>query len=261
MYDSDETRSRRALLGTAAGSFAALAGCTSTLPSLGGSSKEEATTTGGSGSNSGTSSGGSLLYASDETTKFDVDLAGNPLMGSPDAPLDVYYWTDYQCPFCKKFEQNTLPKLVEDYLRPGKLRMVVMENPYIGQASETAARMSKCVWRTVRDENPGAFKRWHATVFDEQGKENSGWATKENLLEITRGVSGVDAGAVESCMNEETKAVKASVDADVQAAESNGIRGTPAFIFFDRESKKAGKIVGAQPYSLFKKAIRKVDDA
>ncbi|WP_433631463.1 DsbA family protein [Halomicrococcus sp. NG-SE-24] len=261
MYDSDESSSRRALLGTAAGSLAALAGCTSALPSMGGSSNDGGDTPSGSDSNDGASSGTSLLYASDETTKFDVDLEGNPLMGSADAPLDVYYWTDYQCPFCKKFEQNTLPKLVDDYIEPGKLRMVVMENPYIGQASETAARMSKCVWRTVRDENPDAFKRWHATIFDEQGKENSGWAKEKNLLEITRGVSGVDAGAVESCMNEETKAVKASVDADVQAAKSNDIRGTPAFIFFDRESEKAGKIVGAQPYSLFEKAIRKVDNA
>ncbi|WP_254662930.1 thioredoxin domain-containing protein [Haladaptatus sp. W1] len=205
--------------------------------------------------------GTALLYATEETTKFGIDLQGNPVIGSADAPLDMYYWSDYQCPFCQKFEQNTFPKLLEDYVKPGKVRIVVLDKPYIGQASETAARMAKCVWRTVRDEKPDAFKRWHSSMFDEQGKENSGWAQRSNLLEITDNVRGVDATAVESCMKQNRDAVIASIDADVKASEKNGLRGTPAFIIFDRESTKAGKVVGAQPYSLFKKAFRKISDA
>jgi len=254
MYDSDGSSSRRAFLGATAGSLAALAGCTSTFQSGGdGSTDDGGTTTSGASD--------SLLYASDAKTGYGIDLAGNPIMGSADAPLDVYYWTDYQCPFCARFEEETLPKLLKNYVRPGELRMVVMENPYFGEASRTAARMSKCVWRQVRAETPDAYKRWHSAVFDEQGKKNSGWAKKANLLDITEGVEGVDADAVESCLAENAKAVKSSVDDDVTAASQSGIRGTPAFVFYNPSSDVSGKLVGAQPYPLFEKAIRKMKDA
>ncbi|EFW92301.1 DSBA oxidoreductase [Haladaptatus paucihalophilus DX253] len=98
-------------------------------------------------------------------------------------------------------------------------------------------------------------------MFDKQGKENSRWAQRSNLLEITDTVQGVDATAVASCMKRNKDAVRASIDDDIKASETNGIRGTPAFIIVDRKSTKAGKLVGAQPYSLFKKAFKKVDNA
>jgi protein-disulfide isomerase len=254
MYDSDGPSSRRAFLAGTAGSLAALAGCTSSFQSGDGGA-----TNGGGTTTSGAS--GSLLYASDEKTGYGIDLADNPLMGSADASLDVYYWTDYQCPFCARFEEETLPKLVENYVRPGVLRMVVMENPYFGEASRIAARMSKCVWRQVKGETPDAYRRWHSSVFDEQGKKNSGWAKKDNLLDITTGVEGVDAEAVETCLDENEKSLQSSIDADVQAASQSGIRGTPAFVFYNPATKKSGKVVGAQPYTLFEKAIKRMKNA
>jgi protein-disulfide isomerase len=258
MRDANRPTSRRLFLGSVAGSLSAIAGCTNISESLNNDSDTRSTTTSSHKPNNNSTS---LLYATEKTTKFGIDLQGNPVIGSADAPLDMYYWSDYQCPFCQKFEQNTFPKLLDNYVKTGDVRIVVLEKPYIGQASETAAQMAKCVWRTVRNENPDAFKRWHSAMFDKQGKENSGWAQRSNLLEITDSVQGVDATAVASCMKKNRDAVIASIDADVKASEKNGIRGTPAFIIFDRESTKAGKLVGAQPYSLFKKAFKKVDNA
>ncbi|WP_433631469.1 DsbA family protein [Halomicrococcus sp. NG-SE-24] len=283
MFDS-ETSNRRAFLGVAAGSVAGMAGCTSALQgSDGGPTTSESGTTGEpgtsaastatgtktpSGTDSATSStrgsGGdsrdpeTLVYASDETTSYGVDLAGNPVMGSPDAPVDLYYWSDYQCPFCKKFEQDTFPKLLEKQIRPGNVRLVILEYPNIGQASETAARMSKCVWRQVREDDPMAFKRWHATMFDEQKKPNSGWAKTQNLLDITASVNGVDASTVESCLKNDAQAVKASVDEDERAGDSKGVQATPTFIFDDPTSNDlAPMIEGAQPYPRFEAVIQR----
>ncbi|SHL59286.1 DsbA family protein [Haladaptatus paucihalophilus] len=257
MRDVNGLKSRRLFLGTVAGSLSAIAGCTSILPSSSNDSDTGGTTSNHSSNRNSTS----LLYATEKTTKFGIDLQGNPVIGAADAPLDLYYWSDYQCPFCQKFEQNTFDKILNNYVKSSDVRIVVLEKPYIGQASETAAQMAKCVWRTVRNENPDAFKRWHSTMFDKQGKENSRWAQRSNLLEITDTVQGVDATAVASCMKRNKDAVRASIDDDIKASETNGIRGTPAFIIVDRKSTKAGKLVGAQPYSLFKKAFKKVDNA
>ncbi|WP_458206474.1 DsbA family protein [Haladaptatus sp. NG-SE-30] len=279
MFDSDKT-GRRAFLGTTVGALLGLSGCTSITDQLGGqtstndSTRKTTTETEtkaetGTETKSGTTHSedgnstdrSSLLYATDEKTGYGIDLQGNPVMGSPDAPVDIYYWSDYQCPFCKKFEQETLPKLIEDYVQPGTVRIVVLDLPYLGSDSTTAARMAKCVWRRVRDEDPDAFKRWHAAVFDEQGKENSGWASKANLLEITQSVKGVDADAVDSCLQNQTKEIKSSINADVSAADTSDIRGTPGFIFYNRKSDESRKIIGGQPYPLFEKAIRKTQNA
>ena len=265
-FDSDGRPGRRAFLASTAGSFAALAGCTGILqssddgaPSGGGGS----TTSGGGGTDDGTTTtpiSGPLVRASDETTDYGIDLAGNPLFGSADAPVDMYYWSDYQCPFCRRFEQNTLPKLLKNHVRSGTVRIVVLEYPNIGARSKTAARMSKCVWRQVKDDDPAAFKRWHATMFDEQGKPNSGWAKKANLLDVTKGVEGVDADAVETCLDENAKAVKESVAADSQAGDDKGVSATPSFIFDDPTSDDlAPMIKGAQPYPRFESVIERVN--
>jgi hypothetical protein len=40
------------------------------------------------------------LHPSTGTTGYGVELQGSPVMGSDDAPIDMYYWTDYMCPWC-----------------------------------------------------------------------------------------------------------------------------------------------------------------
>lgn len=280
MFDDDTRSCRRGFLCLTAGSLATVAGCTSVIDSVGketpenddGTRSESTITptdtppnTGGTKTNSSDPShnGGNeptnpktLVYKNTATTNFGIDLRGNPVMGSPDAPVDIYYWSDYQCPFCKRFEQETFPKLLKNFIRPGNVQFVVLEYPNIGNASRTAARISKCVWRQVREENPTVFKRWHATMFDEQKKPNSGWATKEKLLDITSTVDGVDVGAVKSCLQNKEQYARSTVSADVDAGVNNNVSVTPTFIFYGTESHHSTTIKGAQPYARFEAAIQ-----
>jgi protein-disulfide isomerase len=248
--------SRRAALGGAAAGLAGLAGCSSVGglfgggPSAGGSSPDE-----NESGNQSSGSAASLLHASAETTPTGIDLAGNPIAGASDAPVDMYYWSDFQCPFCNRFEQNALPKLLENEVADGRLRIVLLELPNIGSASRTAARMAKCVWRRVKETRPDAYHRWHATVYDNQGEPNSGWATRKRLHEITESVDGVDAGAVHGCMDDRREAMQALVEDDVAQAREHGVSVTPGFVLYGRGSGTERAITGAQPYPRFRKEI------
>ncbi|RLM54147.1 disulfide bond formation protein DsbA [Halobellus sp. Atlit-31R] len=182
-------------------------------------------------------------------------------MGVSDASLDVYYWSDYQCPFCRRFERNTLPELIENHVETGSVRIVFIEYPYLGEASTTAAVLDRCVWRQVREETPARYWAWHSAVFDAQERGNSEWASRANLLDITRRVDGIDAAAVDACATERGSAIEASIREDVQQASQYGIRGSPAFVLYNRETNAAGKMVGAQPYDRFDEAISKVKGA
>jgi len=204
---------------------------------------------------------GTQFHRSTESTDFGIDLQGHPIMGSPDASLDLYYWSDYQCPFCRRFERETLPELVENHVRTGTVRIVFIEYPYLSEASMTAAVMDRCVWRQVRDEEPSRYWPWHSAVFEAQGEKGSGWASRSNLLDITRQVKDIDAAAVDTCMWQRGREIESSIRADVEQAATFDIRGSPAFIIFDTASEAAGKLVGAQPYDRFETAISRIQNA
>src|SRR4051812_16733117 len=41
-----------------------------------------------------------------------VKTGNDPFMGNPNAPVTIAYWYDYQCPFCQKAEEESMPQLV-----------------------------------------------------------------------------------------------------------------------------------------------------
>ncbi|MEE8492934.1 MAG: thioredoxin domain-containing protein, partial [Nitrospirales bacterium] len=58
-----------------------------------------------------------------------VSISGSPTMGKKDAPVTVVEFSDYQCPFCRRFFQTTLPKIKEEYIDTGKVRYVFRDFP------------------------------------------------------------------------------------------------------------------------------------
>ncbi len=67
-------------------------------------------------------------------------IADDPLaMGSPDAPVVLIEYADYRCPFCAKFEQDTLPSIVEEYVNTGLVRVEFRDMPVFGEQSMAAA--------------------------------------------------------------------------------------------------------------------------
>jgi len=201
------------------------------------------------------------FHTSEETTGFGVDLAGRPIAGESDAPVDVYYWTDYLCPFCKKFETETLPDVGRDYVDTGEARLVVLSYPNIGEYSMPAAVWSRCVWQQVAEEDPAAFWRWHEAAFDEQAESGHDWADEETFTGVTERTENVPLDAVDTCRRERGDSIRESVDADLASAQSARIRGTPGFVIYNRESDTAGKLVGAHPYDNFADALDQISEA
>jgi protein-disulfide isomerase len=265
MADPRRRRSRRRLLGGAGGALVAgVAGCVgSGSEARGGADDAGANTVAGTATTgrSGSDDGGEVASPTrvgSGTTGFDVGVDGDPVLGRGDAPVDLYYWTDYQCPFCKRFEEGAFPRLLDREVSEGRLRIVPLELPNIGQASWNAAVMARCVWKTVRERRPAAFLDWHRAVFEEQGEPNSGWASTGNLLSIAESVDGVDAAAVESRFEGDTAAELETVRTQRRRAGDAGVGATPGFVAYGRESGSTAKLTGAQPYERFSTVIGSV---
>ncbi|SNZ17886.1 Protein-disulfide isomerase [Natronoarchaeum philippinense] len=198
------------------------------------------------------------FHESDGTSGFGVELAGRPIAGERDATVDLYYWTDYLCPFCKKFETETLPQIGRNYLDTGDVRLVMLSYPNIGRYSMPASVWGRCVWAQAADTEPEAFWRWHGAAFDEQAESGTGWADEVTFAGVTEQTDGVDLAAVEDCRANRGESIRESISVDLETGRSAGLRGTPGFVIYNRQSDAAGKLVGAHPYENFADAIDQV---
>ncbi|MDY6770679.1 MAG: thioredoxin domain-containing protein [Candidatus Nanohaloarchaea archaeon] len=193
-------------------------------------------------------------------TVSSISFDDDPTIGSPDAPVTIVYWGDFQCPFCKRFEQQTFPRLREDYIKTGKVRFVFKDFAFLGPDSTTAAIASQCVWRQVGQTNPEAYWDWHAQMYDRQDGENRGWGDRQDILAMTRNLTGIDASRVRSCMEENRQQIRQELSEDESQARTVGVSATPGFVIYRSGSETGTKIVGAQPYSRFRTIIeRKLD--
>ncbi|MDA8428738.1 MAG: thioredoxin domain-containing protein [Geobacteraceae bacterium] len=176
-----------------------------------------------------------------------VSVAGVPFLGKADAPLTLVMFTDYQCPFCSRFETQTLPEIKRQYIDTGKLRFVVrdMPLPFHPYASK-AAEATHCA--------------------EEQGKY---WELREKLVangdkldakllpEYARQV-GLDVAKFSACLESGRQAEK--VRASSSLAASIGISGTPSFVIGRSKGDRVEgvTIVGAQPFAAFDQKLKEL---
>jgi protein-disulfide isomerase len=148
-----------------------------------------------------------------------VPQAGAAL-GRPDAPVTLVEYADLQCPYCAEWAARTLPTLVGDYVRAGKLRIVFRGLAFLGPDSGTALDAALAAGRHGRlwDVVDGLYRR--------QGAENAGWVTDELLDEVA-----VDAGLRGARLRDESKSswVAAQRGRNDRAAQAAGVTGTPSF--------------------------------
>jgi len=174
-----------------------------------------------------------------------VDLKDDPFVGEAKAPVAIAYWSDYQCPFCKKFETETMQQLKKNYVDTGKAKIVFKDYQFLGPDSLSAALYARAVWELY----PEQFYAWREAVFAKQDAENGGWGSEANVKALTGTIAGIDAEKVASAVTANKEKYQKMIDDDKAEADKFGISGTPGFI--------VGKelIYGAQPLEAFTKVI------
>ncbi len=179
--------------------------------------------------------------------KIDISMVkteGKPFVGNPNAPVTIAYWFDYQCPFCKQFEEQTMPLVVTDYVKTGKVKVVFKDFQFLGPDSQSAGLVEQAVWEIA----PEKFYEWHKAIYDKQDKENAGWGNKADILALTKNL-GIDSVKIEERIKTKAAEYQKAMDADKTEGGTFGVNGTPGFIIATQ------LISGAVPYSVIKQAI------
>ena len=156
-------------------------------------------------------------------------------------------FTDYQCSFCSRFENQTLPEIKKQYIDTGKLRFVVRDLPL--------------------PFHPNAPKAAEAThCADEQGKYwelrdklvNNGDKLGATLLPNYAKLVGLDVDKFSACLESGRYADK--IKASAALASSIGLSGTPSFVVGSSKGDMVDgvKLVGAQPFAAFDQKLKEL---
>jgi protein-disulfide isomerase len=171
---------------------------------------------------------------------------GHPFRGKPDAPLTMVEYTDYLCPFCARHFSQTMPALLEKYVRAGKVKFVLRDFP-LAQLHPTAPRVAMAA-ACVAEQGAARFWQMHDALFEAQ-RQLSGLPDPTVVLVATVGRIGADVPAYEQCMTSGRHAAR--VQQEAEAAQKLGFTGTPTFQFVPKTGDKTYTLSGAQPVNVF----------
>lgn len=162
-------------------------------------------------------------------------------MGSPDAPVLVEEFSDFQCPYCALYVRETFPQIRETYIEAGKVRYVFRQLPLpMHRHAQPAAEASLCAVEQ------GKFWAMHDRLFAEQNQW-AGQADATFYFKQLAGKLGLDRAQFDACLDGHATAPR--VAQDVQDAIHKGARGTPFFLI------NGTPLSGAHPFANFEKVI------
>ena len=174
---------------------------------------------------------------------------GYPFIGEANAPVTMWEYSDYLCPFCGRHARDTYPKLLEQYISTGKLKLVFRDFA-IPSLHSTAHFGHEAAW-CVSEQNITYYWQMHDLLFERQSQ----WATISDPSGFLEGLVkeiGAKLGPYRRCFKKST--YQQVVEQGFNEAREMGFNGTPSFRLTTKDDLSYD-IVGAQPLENFQIAI------
>lgn len=176
----------------------------------------------------------------------EILVDGRPAMGDPKAPLTMVEFSDYQCPFCRRFSIATLPRIRKEYIETGKLRYVFRDFPItsIHPLAVGAASAAHCA------AEQGKYWDMHDLIF-QKSREIKPAQLKGHAKTI-----GLDDAKFSECFD--SKRYLRQIATDIRDGQRAGVSGTPTFFLGPTKNGKTftgAALRGAQPYAVFKRTL------
>jgi len=181
---------------------------------------------------------------------FDVSQLGINY-GAPGAPIQVVEFSDFGCPHCREFHEQTYPVLYRDYVQTGEVIWKYV--PFVLGVfpnSLDAARAGQCAieqgdFAPMRDQLFSHQQQWETVEADSALSLFVGYAEE----------AGLDAGQLRSCMQGGGGDAEEKIRRGIQVGRQVGVRGTPTFFI------QGQKLQGDRPVSFFREIFDQVLDS
>jgi protein-disulfide isomerase len=168
-----------------------------------------------------------------------ADLAR--IQGDPNATVWVIEVSDFQCPYCKQWHDETYKTLRDEFVRTGKIRLAYVNFPLAQhQYAWPAAESAMCAGAQ------GKFWEMHDALFNTQAKWEA-LPAPAAFFDSLATAQGLNVSRWRSCV--QSGKMKSWIQADHDRAQTAGAGSTPSFMIGDKI------LVGAQPIQELRRAI------
>lgn len=183
---------------------------------------------------------GPNLLRGESENKIQIEIGdSDPILGDAKAPVTIIAFEDFECPFCRRFSQQTLPLITEQYVKTGKVRVVWKDFPLsIHSHAQRAHEAARCAWAQEK------FWEYHGMLFDNQSNLN------DNSLKQYAKKLGLNEDQFSSCLS--SGKYTSLIRDKISEGNTIGVTGTPSFLINGR------LVVGAQPYQTFADIINQL---
>ena len=170
---------------------------------------------------------------------------GGLSVGKENAPLVLVEYTDYQCPFCQRYHNDSFEKIKANFIDTGKIRYVSRDFPLpFHENARRGATAGRCA-----AEQGKFWELRHTMIVNAnqlQADKLGGYAQSASL----------DVPKFQACVDSDK--FKAAIDKDIAEGSAAGINGTPSFVLGRLENGKLQgvRMVGAMPYAQFEAKIQ-----
>ena len=170
-------------------------------------------------------------------------------LGKSGAPVTIYLYEDFQCPYCGQFSRQMFPRLVEDYVRGGKAELISEPLTFLGPDSVEAARAALAAGKQDR------YWPYQSLLFENQEEENSGYVTTSFLEGLAKQTPGLDVSKWDATRR--GNSVESELYEAQAKARSAGVDSTPTLIFSGPGGQET--INELRDYDQISQAIDQVD--
>jgi protein-disulfide isomerase len=179
--------------------------------------------------------------AADPLRDLQTRADASRLLG-PDTAMWVVMISDFQCPYCKRWHEESMARFRRDYIDQGKVRFAYLHLPLesIHPHARKEAEASLCAGVQ------GKFWPYAEAVFGAYDTAKGMSDVSPLLTRFARDLS-LDLPAFEQCR--QSPAIRNLVTNDIAQATQAGVQSTPSFIIGEF------LVQGALPYADFSKAV------
>ncbi len=167
------------------------------------------------------------------------------VLGNKNAPVTLYEYSSFTCTHCATFHLQTLPKIKDEFVDKGLLKVVFVPLP-LDKNSMDAALLAECV-------GDDKYFDFINVLFKNQGDWSLSFHPQKSLIQYAV-FSGVNKDMAEACLKNDANAEVILTNRQNGLADI-GISGTPSFVV---SSKKGNELVeGYKSFDDFKEIINK----
>jgi protein-disulfide isomerase len=181
-----------------------------------------------------------------------IDPATDRIRGAEDAAFTLIEYSDFECPFCKRFH-STAREFIE---RNSEVNWVYRHFPldFHNPGAQKQAEAAECAGELGGNEQ---FWRYTDRIYERTRSNGKGFPV-ENLVPLAVEI-GLDENAFESCFDSERYRDK--VLQQFANGQASGVSGTPGSFLRHNASDETVPISGAQPLAVLEQVLQQLRQA